>query len=333
MEFWNSELCTFEKFGWVPNMNSPVLLASEIDPTKPELSEYHIGNIPKTNYPIFLNKEFAITHHLAVLGVTGSGKSVFVRNLIRNLIDDNTKVICVDFTNEYKNKFKDIGLKSIINEEKSETLFSAINDISLELEKFPNNRNKEIIKTSEHILEKEFNHAISNFLQSSEGITLFELPDVTNSTGILEYTKWFFKVLFDIAKEKENYGKRICVVLEEAHTIIPEWNFIGIEDKRAGSLVNSIGQIALQGRKFNVGFIVVAQRTANVSKTVLTQCNSIIAFQQFDNTSSEFLSNYMGKDFVGTLTRLKTRHAIAVGKAFRGGIPIIFHVPDITEPD
>jgi len=120
--------------------------------------------------------------------------------------------------------------------------------------------------------------------------------------------------------------------LEEAHTIIPEWNFIGIDDKRASSLVNSIGQIALQGRKYNVGFIVIAQRTANVSKTVLTQCNSVIAFQQFDRTSSDFLGNYMGSDFVGALTRLKQRHAIAVGKAFRGGIPVIFEVPHIEEP-
>ena len=74
-------------------------------------------------------------------------------------------------------------------------------------------------------------------------------------------------------------GKKVCIVLEEAHTIVPEWNFLGVDDKRSSSVVNSIAQIALQGRKYGVGFIVIAQRTANVSKTVLTQCNSVVAFQ------------------------------------------------------
>ncbi len=38
-----------------------------------------------------------------------------------------------------------------------------------------------------------------------------------------------------------------------------EWNFIGVDDKKAQSVVNSISQIALQGSgKYNVGFFVVA---------------------------------------------------------------------------
>src|SRR5690606_29778531 len=122
----------------------------------------------------------------------------------------------------------------------------------------------------------------------------FSLPDVTNSSVLLDYTKWFFKILFKIAKESQCRGQKVCVVLEEAHTVIPEWNFLGIEEKRASALVNSIGQIALQGRKYGVGIVLVAQRTASVSKTVLTQCNTIIAFQQFDKTSADFLGNYMG---------------------------------------
>lgn len=79
--------------------------------------------------------------------------------------------------------------------------------------------------------------------------------------------------------------------------------------------------------------MVIAQRTANVSKTVLTQCNSVVAFQQFDKTSADFLANHMSPDYLATLTRLKSRHAIAVGKAFSSGTPMIFQVPEIEEPD
>jgi len=170
-------------------------------------------------------------------------------------------------------------------------------------------------------------------MQSDKRLALFELPDVSNTTGILEYTKWFFRGLFQIARQDANFGKQVCVVLEEAHTVIPEWNFIGVEEKKAQSLVNSISQIALQGRKYNVGFIVVAQRTANVSKTILTQCNTIVAFQQFDKTSSDFLLNYMGAEMVASLPALRFRQAIAVGKAFRSGVPLIFEVPEIKETE
>lgn len=106
---------------------------------------------------------------------------------------------------------------------------------------------------------------------------------------------------------------------------------MGVSDNVSRATVNSIAQIALQGRKYNIGFIVIAQRTANVSKTVLTQCNSIVVFQELDKTTSDFLSNYMGKSFVDILPTLKSRTAIAMGKAFRSNSPMIFKVPDIIE--
>jgi DNA helicase HerA-like ATPase len=116
---------------------------------------------------------------------------------------------------------------------------------------------------------------------------------------------------------------KICVVLEEAHTIIPEWNFAGASDKTSQSLVNSIGQIALQGRKYGIGFLVIAQRTANVSKTILTQCNTVVCFQAFDDTSFSFLSNYVGKDMVQVLPNLKQYHAVVAGKAVKSNMPMI----------
>jgi hypothetical protein len=335
---WDSERRTFEKYGWVPDVNTPVLLAPKIEMYEPKEGEQQIGTIPNTNYPILMNIPEAVKHHIAILGITGSGKSVFARDLMLKIIEEDMKIICVDFTNEYKAKFND--LKSIISdvaegneaESQADRIFKNIDWISDELEKFPDRQNKEEIKKNQEAIQKEFFKSIETFLKSeSEKYSLFELPDVSNTTGILEYTRWFFKVLFEIAKDYKNFGKRVCVVIEEAHTVIPEWNFIGERDKHAGSLVNCISQITLQGRKYNVGFIVIAQRTANVSKTVLTQCNSIIAFQQFDKTSTEFLANYMGTEMADALPRLKFRQAIAVGKGFRTGIPMIFEVPEIKE--
>jgi hypothetical protein len=102
---WNSERLTFEKFGWVPDVNTPVLLAARTEAVVPPRGEVQIGVIPDTNYPVLLNLENTVTHHLGILGVTGSGKSVFCRKLLREIVVSGTKIICVDFTNEYKASF------------------------------------------------------------------------------------------------------------------------------------------------------------------------------------------------------------------------------------
>lgn len=326
---WNNETGRFEQFGWVPTINTPMFIASNIASPTLLTQEYQIGNISNTNYPVIINKEIAVTHHTAILGVTGSGKSVFARNLINQIADGDTKVIIVDLTGEYKEK--DSSLTSIVNDTYATEISKNIETLASELAKFANQRNQSVINTCETNIKKHFAKSIKEFLEGDLTKTIFELSDITNNAGVLDYTRWFFWVLFKIAKTQKSYGKRVCVVLEEAHTVIPEISTMGASDNASKATVNSISQIALQGRKYNIGFIVIAQRTANVSKTVLTQCNSVICFQELDRTTSEFLSNYMGKDFINALPTLKPRTAIAMGKAFRSTTPMMFEVPIIDE--
>lgn len=328
---WNNLKFHFEQFGWVPEINSPVYLASNINEYVIDDNEFLIGNIPNTNYPVIINKNTAITHHMAIIGVTGTGKSIFARNLIREFLKDiNTKVICIDFTGEYINKFTDLSPTLTIDDTISEELFKDIDYIEKEI---GDNYNKDTDNSRERKekVSKAIYDELKKFLQNDSKLSIFELPHVENTSGVLTYTKTFFRILFHIAKKENCFGKRICLVLEEAHTIVPEWNFSGVSDKISQPLLNSIAQIALQGRKYNIGLLVIAQRTANVSKTILTQCNTIVSFQEFDKTSSEFLSNYFGADIVESLPKLKFRQAIAAGKAFKSSIPMIFEVPEIIE--
>ena len=80
------------------------------------------------------------------------------------------------------------------------------------------------------------------------------------------------------------------IVLEEAHTIIPEVFGAGF-DYDTQWVVGRIGQIALQGRKYGVGLMVVSQRTALVSKTILSQCNTFFTHSLIDQTSLNFLQS------------------------------------------
>lgn len=328
---WNDQTLTFDRFGWVPEINWPVYLAPHIDPPIVPPGESLLGCVPDTNYPVLMDKASAINTHLAVLGVTGTGKSVFSRNLIREFAGDGMKFICVDFTGEYREKLADMDPFVLVEGQEAREVFTNVDAIATMMAEFPNKRDMGRIAQWEQEIRQSFRNAIETFRDSDSNVALFELPDVSNTNAILSYTRYFFKSLFDMAKEGNLAQIQFGVVLEEAHTVVPEWNFVASEDKSAGALINQIGQIALQGRKYGVGFMVIAQRTANVSKTVLTQCNTIIAFQQFDKTSADFLANYMGSGMIDALQSLPPRHAIAVGKAFRSGLPTIFKVPDIHE--
>lgn len=332
---WSQEKARFEQYGWVPDINSPVYIASKIEDVVLSEGEFQIGHIPNTNFPVIINKELALTHHMAVLGVTGTGKSVFSRNLIREYLKDKSiKALCIDFTGEYRDKFNDLNPVKIVSKEKEAKLYEAFEWVSNELEKFGNQQSKEKLKKCDDFIKETLKEGLDEFLKTEERrICIFELPDVSNTASILEYTRQLFKALFNIAKDDRCYGHKVCVVLEEAHTVIPEWNFVGIADKSSHSLLNSIAQIALQGRKYDVGLLVIAQRTANVSKTVLTQCNTIISFQEFDKTSSEFLANYFGQGIANVLPNLRFRQAIAAGKALKSNVPMIFEVPSINEPE
>lgn len=329
---WNGKNRNFQMFGWVPEVNTPVFLAAGIKPVRCELGDYLAGNLPGTNYPVFLNKQDAISHHTAVVGITGCGKSVFVRKLVRDLVADEIKVVCVDFTNEYKAKLSSLKPELVVPGDSQNEIFGAIDAIADEMDKFANQRDKPRIVRNQAKIDKYFREYIAGFLKDKKRqVAILDLPDVSNTSSILDYTRWFFSILFRIAREKQCFGCRVAVVLEEAHTVVPEWNFLGVQEKRAQGALNSIAQIALQGRKYNIGLIAIAQRTANVSKTILTQCNTIIAFQAYDNTTREFLSNYLPEEMLDAMRNLRFRQAIAVGKACKSSTPVIFEVPEIAE--
>ena len=282
---WNNDTLSFEKYGWVPQINTPLFKANTSDIVVPEiiLPEFKLGVISNTSLPSVINLNDAVSHHIALLGVTGAGKSFLAREIIQSL-KANTKVICIDFTGEWK-------------------------------------KNSELLSLNSDNLDE--------FLRAqNDSVGLVELPSVSNTVQVIQSTENFISQIFTKAKEayEANSPLKICLVLEEAHTIVPEGNFLGVNDFDSKAVVNKMGQVALQGRKYGVGLMVLAQRTANVSKTVLTQCNTIICFQAFDETSFTFLGNYIGKDLVQALPNLKKYHAIVTGKAIKSNVPMIVNL-------
>ena len=134
----------------------------------------------------------------------------------------------------------------------------------------------------------------------------------------------YLSAIMDWARNNRK-AQQILIVLEEAHTIIPEAYGSGF-DNDTQWVVGRIGQIALQGRKYGVGLLLVSQRTALVSKTILSQCNTYLTHSLVDKTSLDYLNGVYNSEHVQVIPNLRPREFLAHGKAVKSERPIVVRV-------
>jgi DNA helicase HerA-like ATPase len=117
------------------------------------------------------------------------------------------------------------------------------------------------------------------------------------------------------------------VVLEEAHSFVPEWNFsLRSQQDHVGKTTRMI----MQARKFGLTFVIVSQRTAVVSKSALSQCENYIILKTIDQTSLDYLESVVGHDMRSAIAGLQRYEAVCVGPAFNTQEPVIVK---LTPPD
>jgi DNA helicase HerA-like ATPase len=80
-----------------------------------------------------------------------------------------------------------------------------------------------------------------------------------------------------------------------------------------------------------MGALIITQRTANVTKTILNQCNTMFALRSFDQTGLDFLRNYMGEEYSHAISTLPRYTAILVGQASSSACPIILKISDFKD--
>ena len=134
------------------------------------------------------------------------------------------------------------------------------------------------------------------------------------------------EALLALVQDEMRDVARVCLVLEEAHSLVPEWNNVANDADR--NATNGTARAILQGRKYGFGCLLVTQRTANVTKTILNQCNTVFAMRTFDDTGKAFLANYLGSTYADILPTLDEREAIFFGKASSCENPIRVRLND-----
>ncbi len=265
------------------------------------------------------------------------------------------KIICIDITNEYHRTDKlPQYIDSTLIVHDVETAFSSINanfeHIAVD------GSNKQIPDKSGNISDykKELENDLLNFFfdgttipenfefATTKRVRIFN-PDyhkvskgekigfnvITSPLSQAEKTRAIsetvFKILMRLPIDVDQKAK-VLIVFEEAHSLIPEWNSVSNEGDK--SATNGTAKIILQGRKYGLGSLVITQRTANISKSILNQCNTIFALRVFDDTGKQFLENYIGSDYSNLLPTLEERHAIVIGKALTLKQPVIIELND-----
>ena len=106
----------------------------------------------------------------------------------------------------------------------------------------------------------------------------------------------------------------VALFCDEAHLYIPQ-------DANSGAAENAIAtfeRIAKDGRKYGVGLVVISQRPAEVNRTVVSQCNNLIAMRLTNgddqNVVRRLLPDSLG-GFGDLLPILDTGEALVVGDA------------------
>jgi hypothetical protein len=253
---------------YLPAPHEPV---RELDQLGADLPDgfFRIGRVKGTAIPIGIRRDYLLRGHLAILGMSGMGKTAVAERIAAEL-GQSELVVALDLTGEYSRK---LG--------------------------FPQwHGDLDIVGRS--VLEPV-------------GDPPSQAADHVNQ-------------LMQHAGREYNAGQTPPgrnVLLEEAHSFIPEWNFATPGQRDS---VNETTRMIMQSRKYGLRFIIVSQRTAVVSKSALSQCDNYVVFRTIDHTGLEYIEALAGTAFRETLSNLRRYEALCMGPAFNSDQPVIIEL-------
>lgn len=332
---WNNITEEFERIQWLPEMNAPAFAFQEKETNEKSAKQAkdqstllrYVGRIPKTSYGVEVDTSTLVTHNTAILGALGTGKTSLAVELVDRMIRDGIKCVVLDITGEYQQKLSQLGhYCAEKNDECINSLPATLTD--------SNTSNPRIFMDS-------FSTGLEQFMGDADWKLLIVNPTsfrlrVPHRFGRnrppVDYTPAMFTALFAtvmLERCRTTFVDRaqLCLVLEEGHTLVPEFHaIVGDEEKLA---VSATSRAILQGRKHGLGTLVISQRTALITKSILNQCNTVFALRAYDATGEDFLNNYVGKSYTQAISTLEDQQCIVFGKGIRNAdVPLLIKLND-----
>jgi uncharacterized protein len=124
----------------------------------------------------------------------------------------------------------------------------------------------------------------------------------------------------------------VTLLCDEAHLYLPVRDDADAVERQA---LGSFERIAKEGRKYGFSLVVVSQRPADVSRTILSQCNNFLALRLTNETDQGVIKRLMPDSLAGLtsiLPLLDTGEALLLGDAVLLPTRIRLDIPKIT-PD
>ncbi|MCH7762734.1 MAG: ATP-binding protein [Candidatus Marinimicrobia bacterium] len=114
-----------------------------------------------------------------------------------------------------------------------------------------------------------------------------------------------------------NHEKRrpLALICDEAHLYLPKKEGKNPVELRA---IESFEKIAKEGRKYGVALVIISQRPSDVSDTILSQCNNVIALRLTNGDDRNTVSKLMPESLESLLDVLPIMdigEALVVGDA------------------
>jgi hypothetical protein len=307
---------------------------------------------------VWLRSQEILTKHLAVLGMTGSGKSNAVKHLLRELCArGDLRVFVVDTHGEYAACAAEIDpgfrLVDVSIPDRIDLL-----DFDMVKEHFGIDRMTPAIKNGLRdagrqtgdpvafaaILAASGNDALEDagaqvaadpdgFCVGREaprivragteddadlagfGLHVLDLRDTSTFEVRARKCAVLAERVFHTAKLAGAGGQALLVV-DEAHNYVPERTTGYMAEAAKHGSLGALTTIAVEGRKFGLGLVVVSQRPSRVAKDVLAQMNSQLAFRLANLEDLQYVRESFevaGATFLAELPTLDTGVCICAG--------------------
>ena len=133
------------------------------------------------------------------------------------------------------------------------------------------------------------------------------LPVVTGTLARLLYDVQFWTT----AEER----RPVSIICDEAHLYLPAKDDADVVERQA---LGSFERIAKEGRKYGFSLVVVSQRPADVSRTILSQCNNFLALRLTNDTDQSVIKKLVPDSLAGLteiLPLLDVGEALILGDA------------------
>jgi len=326
---WDESAGRFLAVKWLPSPNTPVFLHNSLDS---HFNPEAIGVIPGTSYTASLDTTKAVLYNTAILGILGVGKSCLAFEVVERAIAQGVRVLCLDVTGQWASEMGPVlAPQNLLDSVGALKAIGAAGRTKVAQNVEEGGSVREFKEQAARIVGQFLSAATapslltidpSQFEVWRQESKMFKDSASMASLTPAEITRIFAEAVLSRLMGCGIVGHPRCwLVLEEAHTLVPEWNSVVAEGDKTAT--NGTARAILQGRKYGLGCLLITQRTANVTKTILNQCHTVFAMRSFDATGMDYMANYIGRDYASVLSTLDDRHAVLFGRASSSKDPVL----------